>query len=406
MATQDGRFVTLYLECDWKLSKLRDMIKENFNVPLRNQKLLLDGKELRNDDLTMEQNNVKNGDVIYCVYVPDQEAAVPQGYPYSGKDEALYQRARTMMDSMPPGSHELAALRQTAPDIYAAIESGDIEKLVIALRAERVMEMQKLRDQQIRILQAQLNPLDPGSQRVIHEAIVQNRIDENLANAQNYLPESFGNIVMLYIKVNINAVPLQALVDTGAQTTVMSKECAEKCNLMVMVDKRFRGIAVGVSTGKIIGKIHLANMKIGNTYIPFSVFILDSIDIDFILGLDLLRRHQCTINLKENMLHICGEDLTFLAEREIEKPLRLSGITQGASQSRPAPVHSVVRNASPAVSRSVSQAHTSVPAPVSNEVKTLSGALGISHEAARALLDSTNGDIELAASLHYQQQYD
>jgi DNA damage-inducible protein 1 len=37
------------------------------------------------------------------------------------------------------------------------------------------------------------------------------------------MPENFVKVPMLYINIQINKVPLQAFVDSGAQSTIISK---------------------------------------------------------------------------------------------------------------------------------------------------------------------------------------
>ena len=118
----------------------------------------------------------------------------------------------------------------------------------------------------------------------------------------------------------INGHPIKAFVDSGAQMTIMSKACAERCGVMRLLDRRFAGIARGVGTQNILGRIHLgslsssvsffshrnrlnlAQLEVENQFFATSLSVLEDQSIDMLIGLDMLRRHRVRDNQFINFL--------------------------------------------------------------------------------------------------------
>mmetsp|Transcript_19147 Transcript_19147/g.18796 ORF Transcript_19147/g.18796 Transcript_19147/m.18796 type:complete len:125 (+) Transcript_19147:636-1010(+) len=85
------------------------------------------------------------------------------------------------------------------------------------------------------------------------------------------------------------------------------------------MDKRFSGIAKGVGTSRILGKIHAAQIQIGDVFFTTSITVLEDDKIDMLFGLDNLKRHKCSIDLANNQLTLDEGKVAvpFLKDEEI-----------------------------------------------------------------------------------------
>ena len=227
---------------------------------------------------------------------------------------------------------------------------------------------------------------------------------------------------MLYIDVEVNGNKVKAFVDSGAQATIMSPSCAEKCGIMRLIDRRFGGQAVGVGTAKILGRVHSAQIKIGNLFLPCSFSVMEGKDVDLLLGLDMLKRHQACIDLRKGRLVIQDVEVSFLGEADIPKqhvePLTKEETVPGPSGTKTSAVSGAVQpppgastsptNPQSSVTTTTSGPNAQLPRQQqpSSSKNTFPDAditklmeLGVPREEAINALELAGGNVDIAAGL-------
>ena len=249
-------------------------------------------------------------------------AALMGSFRSNAKEQFIQKRVKELHDRFLTSPDDLNNLFNTNPDLAEAIVSGNKQKVESIVRKQVEEAEKKQKDEEmeyIRLMNS--DPNDPQVQQKIAKIIQKKNIDENLRQAEEYMPETLFPVHMLFINLEINKKKVVALVDTGAQSTIMSQTLCEQCDLFNLCDTRFSGIAKGVGTGRIIGTVHAAQMKIQNKVLMAKITVLENSSIGFIFGLDNMRAHRCTIDLKVNGLIFpdIGVTAKFLSDGEIKK---------------------------------------------------------------------------------------
>ncbi|XP_072931210.1 protein DDI1 homolog 2 isoform X2 [Epargyreus clarus] len=324
---------------DLELENFKAFCEVESGFPASEIILNFNGRPLTEDKKSMKDLGVRDGDVLILIHLMqsatnentrDASQALPSAVPnldFSGiqvpsaagpsmanRSPPVEEDPRIIREMFLANPDQLALLKQNNPRLADALLTGNVA------RTER---------QQQRIRMMNSDPFDTEAQRMIAEEIRQKNIEANMEAAMEYNPETFGTVVMLYINCHVNGFPVKAFIDSGAQTTIMSAACAERCNIMRLVDTRWAGIAKGVGVQRIIGRIHMVQMRIEQDFLTTSFSVLEEQPMDMLLGLDMLKRHQCNIDLKRNVLLIgtTGTETPFLPESELPDCARLSGLS-------------------------------------------------------------------------------
>lgn len=348
-------------------------------------------------------------------------AAALQQVQERGREEIL-----ALKESLLTNPGQLAQISMQNPPMAEAIRDPNPEKFIAIIhendRQKRLRDAEKLEFMR----RVAANPFDAEAQAKIEEIIREENVAANYENAMEHNPEVFGSVTMLYVDSVVNGVPMKAFIDCGAQMTVMTVQTAERCGIMRLVDRRFAGMAKGVGSAPIVGRVHSCDLKIGNSVFPCSFTVMEQGGHDFLLGLDMLKRFQAVVDLRSYTLSIGDEVVPFLGEGDVPADQRVgAGAEDDAAamdeeqvmeQSRREAEEADLARAAAASAESAGEgrpqspappitAGTSTPAadaaasPVNEAAVSNLTAMGFSRQQALGALDACNGDADMAAAM-------
>ncbi|CAI6337230.1 unnamed protein product [Periconia digitata] len=400
------------------IEELKALIAHDTNHPVASQQLFLNGNPLNTQSQTLEEAGIQDGEMLALLVrrrgnPPQRQQQQPQPPQQPSRQGAADPEAVRQHVLRTPNAAE--EIRTRRPALHAALDDPERwrEEYSRMLRENDNNE----RERQLQIQRLNEDPFDIEAQRKIEEIIRQDRVIDNLQEALDNNPEVFGRVHMLYVNTEVNGVPVKAFVDSGAQATIMSPSCAERCGIMRLMDTRFAGMAKGVGTAKILGRVHSAEIQIGGAVMKCSFTVMEGKDVDLLFGLDMLKRYRAKIDLEKDALCFEGVEVPFLPENEIPKGFEdseptvegpngtkigsISGaVKEGDSSSKIAqgPPETTPASAStpaPSTTRAASSTATQFP---QKDIDVLVG-LGFSRQDAVQALEAANGNVEYAASL-------
>ncbi|GAM24079.1 hypothetical protein SAMD00019534_072540 [Acytostelium subglobosum LB1] len=422
IALNNEQFIPVPVDLNGTVEQLQKVIEFETNILVKDQILIHEGKEMVGSKKIAEYN-VKNGDLLFMTKRPPPQQQQVQRQPQQQQQQ---QRPRQQQAAAPKwgNAREFINHFKNNPEELDAIfnQNQQLANAILEEDEPTIKSFLEQMEKQRKMVEAANDPFNEEGQKLIYEAIQQQNIEHNMEHAIEYTPEAFARVIMLYIDCSINEHPIKAFVDTGAQQSIMTLKCAERCGLSRLIDRRFHGIAKGVGTAKIVGRVHAAKLRLGKSHITISLSILDSPgqDTEFIFGLDQLKRHTAMVNLKNNVLEIGDEHVPFLAEKDLteilnkEDPLPENYVPPPAGAAANPPTTTTTTsptqtNAAPAPVASNKPAATVVAQPKpaaqstghSEEKINALMSLGATKVQAENLLNRCGGDVERAGALFF-----
>ncbi|OHT03641.1 Clan AA, family A2, retrotansposon aspartic peptidase [Tritrichomonas foetus] len=152
--------------------------------------------------------------------------------------------------------------------------------------------------------------VDISEQFSIFQKIQATKIHENFLSTFDSSPELFIPVNSLYyIYGEINNHKIEALVDTGAQISIMSLKLAQKLSIEFLIDVNMIVNYTGIDgKNQAHGVINSVKMKVGNQIDRVRLVIIKHRDDYCILGLDWIKRNHAVLDFNQEIITLRNKE--------------------------------------------------------------------------------------------------
>ena len=300
-----GKIVQVDVEPTTSVEVVKLKLSSQFNLNFNHLKLYIGGQNLNEPKMTMQSLGISPSTVVdFTAKSSVQPARVAQ--PPAPSLAQLHQEAEKIIRTHLQNEELLSAISESDPQLLEAVLSENSDEVVKLLVRRR--------------------GLDGGRggeefQKKLGEQIEQSRLDQIRAETYEHYPELFIPTDMLFFSGKLNGTQTEIFVDTGAQTTIISRAFAERAGLMPNVDKRHATTVMGVGVQQSLGRIWQLPLEAGGKFFVLSATVLESFSHDVLLGLDMMKRHRVTIDLGAFTINFGLENvrIPFLSDHQLSE---------------------------------------------------------------------------------------
>ena len=173
------------------------------------------------------------------------------------------------------------------------------------------------------VIKSSLEEIDKSNQ-IDYEEEDNTKKDDFIAHLWELAQDSIEPLIYSKCQINVNAKisdqNVTFIVDTGAQTNVMTISTVQNLGLESFVDKNVKAKIFGVGTGEIIGIIPYLEIKFGNITCATNFYVMNDrkdesgkvMPLSVLLGFPFMMFYKIKLDFSKSKMEIMGHEIDII----------------------------------------------------------------------------------------------